>query len=133
MSSNRRAFFRPTRDQLAPKGAIKITDRETGAVVFVYDSGGAPCALAFAGKRNKPDLHVKYRSAERREQHVREYLDNLRKVAEYKAEQQAKRSGFRHSFKVGDILHHSWGWEQTNCSQDARGGGSRSRLRVASP
>lgn len=108
--------FQPARENFIPKGAIKITPKGLDVVIYLYaDRGGQPCALAFGGKRNKPDLHVRFRSAERREQALREHVENARKVAEYKAAQAAKRSGFKHSFKVGDILHHSWGYDQTNC------------------
>jgi hypothetical protein len=103
--------FRPTRESFIPKGSIKLTPKGVEAVVYVYESAGRPCALVFLGKQNKPALHVQYRSAERREQAVREYIENRRKVEEYKAEQAAKRRGFQHSYKVGDMLHYSWGWE----------------------
>lgn len=111
-----RRRFQPTRENFIPKGAIKITPKGLDLVIYLYsDRGGQPCALAFGGKRSKPDLHVRYSKPERREAHLREHVENARRVAEYKAEQQAKRTGFKHSFKVGNILHHSWGWEQTNC------------------
>jgi hypothetical protein len=106
--------FKPTREQFIPKGSIKLTPKGVEAVVYVYESAGRPCALVFLGKQNKPALHVRYRSTERREQAVREYIESRRKVEEYKAEQQAKRRGFKHSYKVGDVLSCSWGYDQTN-------------------
>jgi hypothetical protein len=112
----RRTPFQPNREQSAPKGAIKVTPKGLDLVIYLYtDRAGRPCAMVFGGKRNKPDLHVQYAKPERREQHLKEHIENARRVAEYKSERQAKRQGFRHSFKVGDILHHSWGYEQTNC------------------
>ena len=107
--------FKPQRENFIPKGAIKITPKDVDAVVYIYDRAGKVYALAFGGKRNRPDIHVQYANATRREQAVREYLDNMRKVKAYRDEQAAKRSGFRHSFKVGDVLHYSWGYEQTQC------------------
>jgi hypothetical protein len=108
--------FAPTRESFIPKGAIKITPKGLDLVIYLYtDRAGRPCALVFGGKRNKPDLHVQYGKPERREQHLKEHVENARRVTEYKAEQRAKRSGFKHSYKVGDILHHSWGYDQTQC------------------
>jgi hypothetical protein len=107
--------FKPTRESFIPKGSIKLTPKGVEAVVYVYESAGRPCALIFVGKQNKPIRHAQYRSTERREQDVREYIENRRRVEEYKAEQAAKRRGFQHSYKVGDVLHYSWGYEQTNC------------------
>jgi hypothetical protein len=110
-----RRHFQPSRASFIPKGSIKIVPKDIPVEIYLYESGGRPCALVFGGRRNKPDLHVQYRSSARREQALREHVENQRKVAEYKAEQAAKRSGFRHSFKAGDVLHYSWGYEQTNC------------------
>ena len=37
-------------------------------------------------------------------------------MASLKQEQRSQaRKNFVNPYKVGDILHHSWGWEQTNC------------------
>ncbi|MFL6285719.1 MAG: hypothetical protein ACJ74Q_21485 [Pyrinomonadaceae bacterium] len=107
--------FPPVRESFIPKGSIKLTPKGVEAVVYIYESAGRPCALVFVGKQNKPALHTQYRSTERREQHVREYIESRRKVEEYKAERNAQRRGFQHSYKVGDVLHYSWGYEQTNC------------------
>lgn len=109
-----RASFQPTRESFIPKGSVKVTPKDIPVVIYLYESAGKPCAMVFGGKRNKPDLHVQYRTPERREQHLREHVENARKVAEYKAEQLAKRKGFKHGFKVGDVLYNSWGYEQTN-------------------
>ncbi|MFL6283551.1 MAG: hypothetical protein ACJ74Q_10470 [Pyrinomonadaceae bacterium] len=106
--------FPPVRESFIPKGSIKLTPKGVEAVVYIYESAGRPCALIFVGKQNKPALHTQYRSTERREQHVREYIDSRRKVEQYKAEQNAQRRGFQHSYKVGDVLAHSWGYDQTN-------------------
>ncbi|MDQ3802502.1 MAG: hypothetical protein M3416_01405 [Acidobacteriota bacterium] len=104
-----------TREFYIPKGAVKVTPKDVDAVVYVYERDGALYAMAFGGKRQRPDFHYRYSSPQRREQAVREYLERLAKSKAYKDEQLAKRRGFRHGYKVGDILHYSWGYEQTNC------------------
>jgi hypothetical protein len=107
--------FSPRREDFKPKGGIKITHKATGCVLWLYNNAnGKPCAVAFSGKRNKPDLHIQYKTAERREQHVREYLDRVAGSQNFKAEQAAKRKAYRHTLQPGDILSGSWGYDQTN-------------------
>ena len=101
--------FAPSRSDFIPRGAIKIVPKGLDLEIYLYESGGAPCALAFGGRRNRPDFHVRYSRPERREAQLREFVENARKAAEYKSEQRAKRQGFRHSYNVGDVLHYSWG------------------------
>lgn len=108
--------FRPARRDFIPKGAIKIVPKGLDVELYIYsDREGRPCAVAFGGRRNKPDLHVRYKSPERREQALREHVEQARKVQEWKAGRQAARRGFKHGYKIGDVLHYSWGYEQTNC------------------
>jgi hypothetical protein len=107
--------FQPTRASFIPKGAIKIVPKGVPVEIYLYERAGKPCAMVFRGKQNKPALHHQYSKPERREQHVSEYVEGQRKVGAYKAEQAEKRKGFRHSYKVGDVLHYSWGYEQTQC------------------
>jgi hypothetical protein len=39
----------------------------------------------------------------------------MKLTPERKAERKAKRLAAPNNLQVGDILHYSWGWEQTNC------------------
>lgn len=107
--------FKPSREHFIPKGSIKITPKEVDAAVYLYERDGKVYALAFSGRRNTPDFHNRFSSPAHRERVICEHIERLRQVAAYKAEQAAKRRGFRHSYKVGDVLHYSWGYEQTQC------------------
>jgi hypothetical protein len=107
--------FRPSREHFIPKGSIKLTPKGVDAAVYLYERAGKVYALAFGGRRNKPDFHNSFSTPKHRERVVSDYITNLRKTQDYKREQAEKRRGFRHSFKVGDVLHYSWGYEQTNC------------------
>ncbi len=82
-------------------------------VYFMPGRNGMPAAKGFGGKRSKPDFYIRFRSTERREEYVNNWLDGLRSRNETKATRQAKRSQ-GHSLKVGDILDSSWGYDQTN-------------------
>jgi hypothetical protein len=107
--------FKPERRNHVPKGSVKIVPKDVAAEVYVYEAAGRVYALGFSGKRNRPDFHIRFQSVTRREAHVLEWLARLRSYAERKAQDAAERRGFRHGLKVGDILHYSWGYDQTQC------------------
>jgi hypothetical protein len=107
--------FKPSRERFIPKGSIKITPKGIDAAVYLYERNGKVFALAFGGRRNKPDFHNSFQTQQQRERVIREYIERLRQTTEYKTKEAAKRKGFKHGFKVGDVLHYSWGYEQTNC------------------
>lgn len=82
--------FQPTRQSFIPKGSIKIVPKGLDVELYIYaDREGRPCAVAFGGKRNKPDLHVRFRSPESREQALREHVENARKVQYHKSDRQS--------------------------------------------
>jgi hypothetical protein len=95
-------------------GPTVVNIKDVEAVIYLYADSGKPCALAFAGKSQKPSIYLRFASPERRESYVTEWVNQLRKRAEEMAQRRADRKAFRHSFKVDDILHYSWGYDQTN-------------------
>lgn len=105
----------PTRTSFIPKGAVKITPKGVNAEIYISESAGKFYAVAFYGKAQKPTFNYAFRTSQRREQYVGECVEGWRKTQAWKDAQKAKRAGFRHSYKVGDVLHYSWGYEQTNC------------------
>lgn len=97
-----------------PAGALKITAKNSDAVVFVYtNAAGHPCAMGFAGRRTKPDFRIRYMSAAGREKAVTTYFASAAGIAARKAEVKAKAKA-GHKLMVGHILCASWGYEQTN-------------------
>lgn len=102
-----------TREFYIPKDSRAITDEETGAVAYVYETNGVPYGMAFTGKRSKPDWHYRFRSEGDRESRIQKHFARVRASKAFKAEQKAKRTK-PHDLKVGDIFSCSWGYEQTN-------------------
>jgi len=46
-----------------PAGSVKVADKQSDAVVYLYtNSGDHMCAVAFHGKANKPDWKFRFRS-----------------------------------------------------------------------
>lgn len=85
------------------------------AEVVTYESNGKPYALGFRGKSQKPSFHHRFKDDEQRQWFIVVFLDNSRVILTHRKERQAARVAFRHTLKVGDVLHSSWGYEQTNC------------------
>jgi hypothetical protein len=96
-----------------PSNAVKITDKASDAVAYIYTKANAPHAAMFYGKQAKPVWQYRFKSEERRETAIREG---------FQARQQhnAMVKGWRderkqpHGHKVGDVFVTCWGYDQTN-------------------
>ena len=111
-------FAPTTRESYVPTGAIKITDKNSDAVVYCYTiAKGKPGALAFHGRAIKPDWHHTFADAAFRERKIRSYFEGRQRVVAARAK---RRQEFKagqavpHSFEAGHVLYTSWGYEQTN-------------------
>lgn len=102
-----------TREFFIPKGSTKITDRQSDAVVYIYNRGKPGAAMFFA-KQTKPVWHFTFRTEERRAAKIKETFENRRATLAYKTETRAKRKAWVSDYVVGEILHTSWGYDQTN-------------------
>jgi hypothetical protein len=115
----------PTR--YAPKGSTRVTIKDLpGVEIYLYEApsrvDGIPLygAIAYQGKRSKPDFHYTWGAAgqkdafQRREAHIREWLDVIQERRDRKAKEKAEREEWTHDLKVGEILYGSWGYDQTN-------------------
>ena len=98
-----------------PTDSAITVDPDCNAVVATYQSGPKPGAIAYSGKRTKPDFHYTFYSTQGRDEHIAKYLDGLSRTLAAKAKEKAQKKAYRHGFKVGDLLHYSWGYDQTNC------------------
>ena len=70
-------------------------------------------ALAFGGKRSKPDWHYRFQSTERLYKKIEETLKGYMEWQERKEQRRAERNA-DHDVKVGDVFKCSWGYDQTN-------------------
>jgi hypothetical protein len=59
--------------------------------------------------------YFSFKTAERREQWINEQIAHALSRASEKDARHAARTQFRHGYQVGDMLHGSWGYDQTNC------------------
>lgn len=106
--------FAPSRDFYIPKGSVKIADKASDGVVYIYTSHkDKPAAIAFHGKAQKPDWHHSFANDEARERKIRDHFEGRRRWAEWQQERRDERKK-PHGFEVGHLLYASWGYEQTN-------------------
>jgi hypothetical protein len=75
---------------------------------------GKPTAIAFHGKAQKPDWHFTFQSAEHCAKHIDNYLAGQIRRQQIVAERKTERLNQDRGLVVGDVLRHSWGYDQTN-------------------
>ena len=113
----RRAATMP-REFYIPKGAIKICDKKSDAIAYLYASqqDGKPCAAVFYGKQGKPVARYRYADEANRAKRVAEFFKARQDSAAIKAKYAAERNAFAKAnpYKVGDIFKTCWGYDQTN-------------------
>ena len=70
-----RTRYFQTRQSLVPKDAVEITREGIDAVIYTYtDNLSRPYAIAFGGKRNRPDWHFSFRSEESRTRKIEDFF-----------------------------------------------------------
>lgn len=110
MSKPSRTFYRMA-------GQITVRPKEHPEVEIWLappDAQGRISAVAFSGKRQKPDFYVRFRNRTQADDYLTSYLQGIQQTQARRQERQAARQGGQHPFKVGDILTGSWGYDQTN-------------------
>lgn len=97
------------------KATLAHARPEHGLEIYYYQGlNDAPCALYFTGRAQKPVGECYYASAERREALVLNWLERQVEFREERKAARREQRSFQHTLKGGDLLHASWGWEQTN-------------------
>jgi len=108
-----------TREFYIPAKSIKITDKASDAVAYIYTTArNLFGAAVFFGKQAKPVAHYTYRTAEKRETAVRDLFKSRQESIAYtqnrKTERKTKAVEFAASVEVGDIFHYSFGYDETH-------------------
>jgi hypothetical protein len=109
-------YFKPQREHYIPKGSIKIADKKSTAVAYIYERNGKVYGMVFVGKQQKPLWHYRFRDAADRAKRIAGQFSTTaaseKQRTEYREASRAKDKAA--VFKVGDVFRHSWGYEQTN-------------------
>ena len=106
--------FTLTREQQKPAGAVIVKSKDCEAIAYIFEQNGKPCAKGFAGKADKAEFYLIYKSAERRAAHVVEFFSNVKAREERRQKARNERTAFVHTLTVGTILRACWGYDQTN-------------------
>jgi hypothetical protein len=100
-----------------PEGSTPIPHPmgESLGIVYTYTSlnKGAPAAIAYRGRSVKSAWHFRFTSETHRETRIREFFDGISSRKNIIASRKAQATA-PHSYKAGDIVVNSWGYEQTN-------------------
>jgi hypothetical protein len=96
-----------------PKQSIPVEHPQGLGVAYVYRAGARYAAVAYGMKRTKSDFHYGYPSIEKAHDAIEQWFLSLERHLAARAERR-KTSYAPHTFKVGDIVTNSWGYDQTN-------------------
>ncbi|MCR5943963.1 hypothetical protein FG152_24640 [Ochrobactrum sp. XJ1] len=98
-----------------PKGAIKVSDKLSDAVAYLYKtSSGKLAASVFFGNQSKPVSRFSYESEDHRRRAISAAFQARRNKLAYKLEQRNLRNATPRTAEVGAIYYTSWGYDQTN-------------------
>jgi hypothetical protein len=96
-----------------PQGYTLIAKDERFGFEVYQSNSPRIVAMAFGGKRTKPDWHFQFKDETRLKAKIEETLQGFMEWNERKAKYKAERTK-PHNVQVGDIFRASWGYDQTN-------------------
>lgn len=101
-------------ERLKFHAGARLVPGPAGCAVYVYERGGKLMALYFIGTSAKPLHWFAYKTAESRDEAVRQFHADMKARTDRKEREKAEQKAKGHSFTVGDIVNTSWGYDQTN-------------------
>lgn len=97
-----------------PDGATKIKDKNGLGVVYLYrNARNQILSIGYAGNAAKSSYHYRHQTLERAAAQIKNFFDNLA-AHQRMVKERRERDNAGHSFKAGDIITNSWGYDQTN-------------------
>lgn len=104
-----------TRDSFIPKGSVKVADRKSDAVAYLFTTPrGAAGYVVFVGKSVKPMARACAAREDYRARHIAEHFRARQLTLEGRAKLAAQQAAEAAQIAVGDVLRSSWGYDQTN-------------------
>lgn len=99
-----------TREIQVPAGARAVKHKKTPSVVYLYESAGHPCAVAYRNRQTKPFWRYRFTSEAERARRVESFFAGCEASAEYKRKTSTADNG---ALQIGHILSDSWGYSMT--------------------
>jgi hypothetical protein len=98
-----------------PAGAIKVEDKKSDAVAYLYNGkGDLPSCRVFYGKQRKPVAAYWFRTLAERDACIKRYFEARQARAEMLAKRKAEMMAQVRKVEVGAAFYTSWGYDQTN-------------------
>jgi hypothetical protein len=111
-SKEGRAAYRAA---MIPEGAVRDPRSSEAGEAYTYVSRkGKPGVITFWGSAGKPNMFYTYPTEELRATAINDFFKSLGAHTAYRTERKEKAKAFTHTLKLGDVLHTSWGYDQTN-------------------
>ena len=105
--------FKITREFYVPADYTLLAKDERFGFEVYGKFGDKPCAIAFGGKRSKPDWHFSFRTEQKLNEKIASTLAGF--IADQERKQQRAAERLKdHDVVVGDIFSCHWGYDQTN-------------------
>lgn len=98
-----------------PSGSTEVT--RDGLDAHVYTSvgpDGTGYAIAYKGNSKNHVWNYSFRRPEDREKKIKNFFNFVESINKDRADRREQRKAAVNPFKVGDMLHYSWGYDQTN-------------------
>lgn len=97
-----------------PKGAARVALKDGSATVYLYGAAGKLFAIGYRGTAARSEFHYSYRNEVSRRQAVEQFFASAQASTVRKAAARADKAAWVNPLTVGDVLHTSWGYDQTN-------------------
>ena len=86
-----RSRYFQTRDSFIPEGAVALVHEHSSAVAYTYtDVCGRFYAVAFSGRRNRPDWHFSFKTEEARSRKIAEHFARCAALEQAKIERRSQ-------------------------------------------
>jgi hypothetical protein len=102
------------RERWIPQGSQEVKHDGINAVVYISRTEKSLSAIGYRGKANKHAFNYLFRSEAQLQEHITGFFKDVKAHQDYREEIREKRKLFVTTLKPGDMLHTSWGYEQTN-------------------
>lgn len=96
-----------------PKGCGEEVTRE-GVPAVVYVDRDRTSAIAYRGRAVRPAWNYMFKNSAQMEEYIDQFFADVAAREESKRKRAEERRAYRPALKPGDVLHTSWGYEQTN-------------------
>jgi hypothetical protein len=97
-----------------PKESIPVEHPNGLGIAYVYRTPrSAYVVIAYGGKRTTSDFHYSYKTIEAAHEAIENWF--LRLLGHLESVKNRRKQSFEpHTYKIGDVVTNSWGYDQTN-------------------